>query len=184
MPTPSPSSSQPLRWASVAWRSRGNQARGTTILRPSINETTSSSWVTSTAVARALASATEELIPCLQEVLPLFGHQALHGPQLGGRESAGGGESHRTEPELRDARFVLHMHMGRLVALVAVEEAAERSDPGNSWQGRSPSSRGESKHRASREILRMVARGGSGSPSCSTGGTAPSSWHSWTELRE
>src|SRR6202158_3201550 len=106
MPTPSPSSSQPLRWASVAWRSRGNQARGTTILRPSINETTSSSWGTSTAVARALASAPEELIPCLQEVLPLFGRQALHGPQLGGRQSAGGGESHRTAPELRARKSI------------------------------------------------------------------------------
>src|ERR1700694_2399697 len=88
MPTPSPSNSQPLRCGSVAWRSRGNQARGTTILRPSTNETTSSSWLTSTAIARALASTTEELIPCLQEGLPLFGHQTLHGIKLGGREDA------------------------------------------------------------------------------------------------
>src|SRR5579862_664882 len=98
MPTPSPSNSQRLRWVSVAWRSRGNQARGTAILRPSTNETTRSSSVTSTAIARALASTTEELIPCLQEVLPLFGHQTFHGSELGGREPAGCGESHGTEP--------------------------------------------------------------------------------------
>src|SRR5258708_11387252 len=53
------------------------RSRSEAILRPSTNETTSSSWLTSTAIARALASTTEELIPCLQEGLPLFGHQAL-----------------------------------------------------------------------------------------------------------
>jgi hypothetical protein len=77
-------------------------------------------------------------------VLPLFDDQALYGPELGCGEPAGYGESHRMEPELRDPRFALHMHVGRLVALVAVEEEAELADSGNCWQGRSPSSQRKS----------------------------------------
>src|ERR1700692_3042901 len=126
MPAPSPSSSQALRWASVAWRSRGNQASGTAILRPSVNETTSSSRVASTPIARALASTTEEVIPCLQEVLPLFGHQALHSCKLGGREAAGRGESHGTEPEFRHLRFLLHVDMRRLAALQSRSPTSQR----------------------------------------------------------
>src|SRR5262249_26069737 len=124
-----------------AWRSRGNQARGTAILRPSVRETISSSWVTWTAMALALVSTAEELIPCLREVPLMFLYQTFQGPQLGGSEAAGGGQGDGAKPELCDARFGLHMDVRRLSAFVAIEEKAIGSYSGDCGQ-RPSSNRG------------------------------------------
>ena len=62
MPCPAPISSQWSRSAGVAWRSRGYQARGTEMVRPSESSARSVSSVTSTSSASGMRTSIVEVI--------------------------------------------------------------------------------------------------------------------------
>src|SRR5437868_1376897 len=89
MPRPPPSSRQDRRSAAVACASRGYQASGAVIVRPSANSADKVSSLTSTWVATASrVSTVEELIPALQQLLPMLLDQIANTVDLFGAEAA------------------------------------------------------------------------------------------------
>src|SRR5437588_9516931 len=73
MPRPPPSSRQDSRSSAEACASRGYQASGAEMVRPSASSTDRVSSLTSTWVASASrVSTTKELIPALQQLLPML----------------------------------------------------------------------------------------------------------------
>src|SRR5882724_11466731 len=122
MPSPSPRSSQRLRWRSVACKSRGNQVRGTVSVRASCSSTISSSRVVRTLRARALESSAKVLTPTLHKGFLVPRDQSFDLPELAGLESRHAGQPDRPQPELRQTSVPLDMDVWRLGPFVAVEE--------------------------------------------------------------
>src|SRR5204862_7963571 len=76
IPRPPPMSRQDWRSVAVACTSRGYHANGVAMVRPSTSSTDRVSSLTLTLVARASCiSFLKELIPVLQQVLPMFLNQ-------------------------------------------------------------------------------------------------------------
>src|SRR5687768_4616060 len=114
MPSPPPISCQLARSAGVPWASRGYQAIGAEIVRPSERTTLSASSLAVAATAQGCGnSATEKATPCLQERL---------------RESPARDEPKRIEPELGDVVVTAHVD-GRLAGIRRIEEEPVRRQP-------------------------------------------------------
>src|SRR5436309_13724680 len=80
MPCPLAIRRQWLRSSAVPWNSRGYQARGTEIIRPSESSTDRVSSVASTDNAVAvLGSTVEEFMPALQQLLLVLFDKSLEG---------------------------------------------------------------------------------------------------------
>jgi hypothetical protein len=108
---------------------------GTDSARPSDSSTTRASAVTMTPFASGvLTSVGEEVIPFLPKQRCTRHHESFYPLELKTPEPDTLVEAHRVEPELRSARVALHVHMGRLVPVVRVEEHPVRTFPEDSRQ--------------------------------------------------
>ena len=160
--TPSAKISTRVHSCGMPCHSRGNHITGTIIVRPSTRSTVSDSWSTRTPVARASrASATEELIPPLQERLAMSLHNRRNLVQLRTAVATGVGKRQRIEPELRQLVLRSHVDMRWLASVVRREEEAMRTISQNTW------------HLPSTPIPRLThARGKSNSDLAARRGTA------------
>ena len=132
--TPSPKISTCVHSCGVPCHSRGNHMSGTIIVRPSTRSITSDSWSTRTPVARASrTSATEELIPPLQERLAMSLHNRRNLVQLRTAVATGIGKRHRIEPELRQLVLRSHVDMRWLASVVRREEEPIRTISPDTW---------------------------------------------------
>lgn len=61
-------------------------------------------------------------MPCLQELVSMFDDEPLQVTKLVAAESAGRLQAYRLQPELGNGTGLLHVDVGRLRALIAVEE--------------------------------------------------------------
>jgi hypothetical protein len=87
IPSPRPIRRQVMRSFSEACTSRGYQASGTEIVRPSLRSTVNVSSVTATFVAAGTTiSIGEELIPGLHKLLTMLGDHLLDASNLGAPE--------------------------------------------------------------------------------------------------
>src|SRR5205085_2488112 len=101
MPRPSAISRQEPRSSAVACARRGYQANGAAMVRPSASSTDKVSSLTATRVARAaLRSTAEELMPTLQQPLPVRLDKAPDPVDLLPVEAVAAFEPDRVEPEL------------------------------------------------------------------------------------
>src|ERR1700677_4363978 len=100
MPYPPPATCQFFRSAAVAFKSRGYQARGTVIVRPSPSPTLKVSLVTLTWVTRSSALSAKMPMPRLQQCSLMLSHDSLKPPQFLGREPEVVREADGLQPEL------------------------------------------------------------------------------------
>src|SRR4051812_46825093 len=115
MPRPWPINRQRPRSATLPWRSRGYQASGAEIERPSDNSTVSVSSVTATCVAVTdRASAVEVLMPSVQSLLPVPLDDRLDLADLVAGEPPAPLQPDGVEPELRLAVVAFDMDVRRL----------------------------------------------------------------------
>src|SRR5262249_37084458 len=118
---------QEFRSSPVAWARRGDQASGAAMVRPSASSTDRVSSLTATLVARAALRATaEELMPALQQPLPMRLHQTPDAIDFLPAEAVAAFEPDRVEPELGLTIVALDVHVRRLAAIAGVEEEPER----------------------------------------------------------
>ncbi len=173
IPSPSPRSSHCARCTGVASARRGYHASGTAIRRPSRSETTISSTVTSTSLARG-PSTVEELIPSLLEASAIHTDVVSNLIQFLCRKAAGRCQFQGAQPDLGKTPVPLHMDMWRLASFVAVKEKTIRSDNRHcrhrsiipfSFQGMS-----RNLFRPADSRLRPRESGGSPCRSCRSGG--------------
>ncbi len=117
-------SRQLFRCAVVAEESRGDQARGTEMIRPSDSVTCRASSVQITWVASGSTVRTEMLIPLTYNLItPIFNDLPYLG-QLGRIHPKRFHESYRRKPELGILLSGFNMHVGRLSAFETEEEKA------------------------------------------------------------
>jgi hypothetical protein len=112
--------------------SRGYQANGTLIVRPSTSSTTSVSSVTDTPCARASVislGSGEVLIPDPQQLWFSLNDEPLQPHELGGPKTAATSQPYRGEPKLCSARLALDVNVCRLVPIGRVEEESVRTFP-------------------------------------------------------
>src|SRR5213080_2132530 len=127
MPRPPPIRCHEFLSAAVACASRGYQANGAAMVRPSASSTDRVSSLTTTRVARASrVSTTEELIPTLQKLLPVLVHQLLDAIDVLAAEATAAFEADGVEPELGLAVVAFDVDVWRLAAVTGVEEEPER----------------------------------------------------------
>src|SRR5947199_6955105 len=115
MPRPPPSSRHDPRSSAEACASRGYQASGAAMVRPSASSTDRVSSLTSTCVARASrVSTAEELIPALQQLLTMLLDQLANPVDLFPAEAVAALQSNGVEPELRFAVVTLDVDVSGL----------------------------------------------------------------------
>jgi len=161
MPKPPPASCQFDRSSAEACRSRGNQARGTVIVRPSARSALRecSSMRTPTMLSPGLGF--EVFMPASQECLPSGLYHAFDPCQLDRGEAQVCGQANRDQPEFRAAIVAVDMHVGRLVRLVTVEiEAVGAAAKPSTAESCSPSMRQKPSFAGSKGAL--TTRGASG----------------------
>src|SRR3989344_4893725 len=128
MPCPFPVSRQLFRSFFVPCKSRGNHARGTDIVLPSLKSTLSVSSVTVTFSATGTsASAVEIRIPRLLQFIRVCLHQFLDSPNLRPGKSTARMESYRFQPELRDFVIAFNVYMRWLISITCIEEKPVRA---------------------------------------------------------
>jgi hypothetical protein len=121
MPYPPPATFQWLRCSTEACRSFGYQVRGTLMLRPSISETQSESEVKLTFETRSSAVSAKIPIPSLQELLLMLFYNCFNPTKFSGVKSKISRQPHGFQPEFCRESVTIHVHVGRLIRLVAVE---------------------------------------------------------------
>src|SRR5437773_2075548 len=99
MPYPPPAIFQLLNCSLEAWKSRGYQARGTLMVRPSRNETHSESEVKLTLETRSSAFNAKMPIPCLDESGLIGLNYGLYSTKLDSTKPKVHGQSNRFQPE-------------------------------------------------------------------------------------
>jgi len=115
--------------------SRGNQTRGTAIVRPSLSSTVSPSSSTRAFSADGSRNSVPDVvIPKSQQVLgPLF-NQRFDPPQFGAAKRSAPFQLYRSKPELGFAFVAFNMHMWRLIRIRRIEKEPVWSTPENSRQ--------------------------------------------------
>src|SRR5712692_8982169 len=132
MPIPPPINSQSVLCLGVALKSRGNQPRGTEMVRPSAS-TTLRLWVEQdTSTARALAFSTEVLMPPLQEELPVLEDKSSNLREFVVSKAPHVRQSQGFEPKLCVASRMTDVDVRWLAALHAEEEEPVAQAPGGS----------------------------------------------------
>src|SRR4051794_4348937 len=127
MPRPPPIRRHSPRSAAVACSRRGDQDSGAAMERPSVNSTDRGSSPTSIRVAKASrASTLEELIPALQQLLPVFFDQCPDAVDVLPAEAAAALQPDGIEPELRLGVVTLDVDVRRLTPVASVKEKPER----------------------------------------------------------
>src|SRR6266545_3479276 len=127
MPRPPPISRQEFRSSAVPCSRRGYQASGAAIERPSASSTDSVSALTSTPIANASRISTvEELIPALQQLLPMLLDQRPDLVQFLPAEAVAPLQANGVKPELRLRVVTLDMDVSGFTAVPCVEEKTER----------------------------------------------------------
>src|ERR1035437_2146219 len=135
MPCPPPISCQSARSSADPCARRGYHASGIHSARPSDSSTTSVSAVTVTPFASGVpTSVGEEVIPFLSQKRCALHHDPRYSPEFDVSKTGTLLELDRIEPELRCALVALHMHVGRFVPVVRVEEHPVRTFPEDGWQ--------------------------------------------------
>src|SRR5690242_6586735 len=122
MPMPPPISSHRDLCLGVASRSRGNQARGADISRPSASATFSASRVQETFTAETSLRSAKVLMPRLQKIISVFNHDLPNLRQLVTAEPIIAGQAHGVEPKLRVSPRMSHVYVRWLAALHTEEE--------------------------------------------------------------
>ena len=129
-PRPPPMNRQERRSCGVACIRRGYQASGAAMVRPSASSTDNVSSLILTSVARASrVSIVEELIPTLQQLLPVLLDQRSDPADLASAETAATLEAHGVEPEVGLPVITFNVDVWRLSAITRVEKETERPDP-------------------------------------------------------
>src|ERR1039457_7039245 len=128
MPSPRPIRRQSVRSAGAPCERRGYQASGTEIVRPSLRSTVNVSSVTATFVAAGTAiSISEEVIPCLQELVLMVAEDLLDRRRSTRPKSPLMRQGERLQPELCHAVLAFDMNVSWLAAITSVKEYAIRT---------------------------------------------------------
>lgn len=117
----------------VAFRRRGNHARGTLIRRRSASETVSSSSDVSASIASGTTSTSEILIPSLGELLPMCSDHSRELAELVRRKSARFCQGRPGKPKLREHFFTFDMNVRRLATVAGVENEPLRTESSDRW---------------------------------------------------
>src|SRR3990172_620240 len=127
IPRPFPISLQFLRSSGEACCNRGNHARGTEIVRPSLRSTdnVSSATVTFSALG-TLSSIAEILIPSLQQFRLALCHKGQNPGDFRSGETPARLQAGRAKPELCDLVIAFNMDVSRLPPISSVKEEAIR----------------------------------------------------------
>src|SRR5580658_8609258 len=138
IPQPAPAVSQCARCSGVAAASRGYQANGTVIVRPSISATVNSSSLTATSRTRmsAPSACAEELMPCLQQYGLMLTDQSWNNTQITGRKANVAGQRDGLRPNLRRGPTLVQVYVRRLVRFAASEihpKASDTEDGRHEW---------------------------------------------------
>ncbi len=124
MPRPSAINRQLLRSSFVACDSRGYQARGAEMLRPSESSTESVLSVEFTLRALGICDSVvlEVLIPILKQLFAVLLYESFDSIDFSPAEAVTSGESRRTQPELCLAGISFDVDMRRFITVARVEE--------------------------------------------------------------
>ncbi len=128
MPRPPPINRHEFRSSAVAWDSRGYQATGAEIVRPSAISTDNVSLVTFTWVAiEAWCSTAKELIPLLQQLQLVLLNQLGEPVDFLRGEPVTSLKADRIEPELGLTIIAFDVDVRRLAAIASVKEESKRT---------------------------------------------------------
>src|SRR5437867_3926967 len=136
MPIPPPINSHAPRCRGAALASRGNQARGTDTIRPSLTITKRASFEHDTSTASNSALSAKVIIPFLQKVLSFLQNDLAEFGQFVSAKSARVRQGDRFEPKLGIPSGVGDVNMRRLASFQAEEEKPISPNPQNGWHVR------------------------------------------------
>jgi len=123
MPSPRPIRRHSARSVAVPCDNRGNQARGTTIVRRSVSSTLRAfSSVLTLSASGNPTSISEVLIPGAHQEFSCFLNQALNAPNFERAESPTLLQSYRMEPELGMPWAALDVDVWWFISVTGVEE--------------------------------------------------------------
>lgn len=130
IPCPRPINLQRPRSSLEACNSRGNQASGAEIVRPSLSSTLNVSSVILTFSAAGIAiSCAKIFIPSPQQHYAVPVQHLLNSTDLAAGKSTAPLQPDRIEPELRNFILALNMNMRCFIPIACVEEDTVRTNP-------------------------------------------------------
>lgn len=152
-----------FRSETVPCHRRGYQTSGRMMVRPSTRSTVNEFFLTDTFCALASwISLAKEVIPCLQELVPMLLHHSSNPSQLCPTKTSGSCQRNRVKPVLGGHVLPPDMHMGRFCIVQRHKENSVRSYYLDCWH--CPITAGVAKRSQLRILMYLASLGATPPP--------------------